>query len=117
MVAFAALLILLLPVAAAQDIPPELLDEASRATGLSKEELQRRYAQQMAAQPAPATATQAPGRQSLDGVVTPPAGRGEASYWPEKPVVQSAGGAGRRRRALGGERGIGTRRSGGPRGR
>ncbi len=84
----AALLILLLPaVAFGQDIPENLLDEASRATGLSKEELQRRYAQQMAAPPV-APAVQEPGRQTLEGVVTPPVGRGEASYWPEKPVVR-----------------------------
>ncbi len=85
----ATLLILLLPAAApGQDIPPDLLEEASRATGLSKEELQRRYAQQMAGQPATAPAVQEPGRQTLEGVTTQPAGRGESSYWPEKPAVR-----------------------------
>ncbi len=84
----AALLILLLAAAApGQDIPDNVLEDASRATGLSKEELRRRYAQQMAAPPA-TPAVQEPGRQSLEGVVTPPAGRGEASYWPEKPEVR-----------------------------
>lgn len=81
-------LMLLVTVAAqAQDISPQLLEEASRATGLSQEELRRRYAQQMEAQ-APAPALQEPGRQSLAGVVPAQPGRAESSYWPEKPTVQ-----------------------------
>jgi protein involved in polysaccharide export with SLBB domain len=83
----AFLTLLLAAAAAAQDIPPELLDEAARATGLSKEELQHRYQQQMAA-PATTPAVREPGRQTLDDVMPRGVGRAETSYWPEKPVVR-----------------------------
>ncbi len=77
--------------AMAQDIPPDALQEAARRTGLSPEELLRRY-QEQAGQQATSVAdtAQAPGRTSLQGIddSQPPAtGRGETSYWPERPAV------------------------------
>ncbi len=57
--------------AQAQELTPQMLEEASRQTGLSKEELMRRYAQQ---QGGPATDAETgqtegePGRTSLDGI-------------------------------------------------
>jgi len=75
--------------ARAQDVPQDVLEEAARATGLSKDELLRRYQQQVRQQGAAAgdtTGQQPPGRQTLPASPQP-VGRGEASYWPEKPEV------------------------------
>jgi len=95
----------LLPVAVsvAQDITPEMLKEASRRTGMSEEELLRRYQANRSAESAAADTTYVtePGRTSLDGIDdrypagTDPAaagqalgvGREEARYWLNAPEV------------------------------
>lgn len=73
---FAVALAAAATIAAAQQPTPEMLDEAARRTGLSREELLRRY---NASQPAPteaeAEAATEPGRTSLEGIDdTNPAG-------------------------------------------
>jgi protein involved in polysaccharide export with SLBB domain len=82
--------------ARAQDFTPELLREAARRSGLSEEEILRRYKQQQKGQgQAVADTMPTPGRTSLKGIddrgpqapTTAPVGRGEQSYWPEMPVV------------------------------
>ncbi len=81
--------------ALAQDLSPELLEEASRRTGLSQEEILRRYQQQQQQQgTAAADTSAAPGRTSLEGIddrgpqaPAPPPGRSESSYWAERPDV------------------------------
>ena len=56
-------------VATAQEFTPEMLEAASRQTGLSKEELLRRYQQQKADDPATTEdAASEPGRTSLAGI-------------------------------------------------
>jgi polysaccharide export outer membrane protein len=75
----------------AQTIPPEMLREAARQSGVSEEEVLRRYRQQQQEQgQAVVDTAQAPGRTSLQGIDDrgPAGGRGEQSYWPEKPVVR-----------------------------
>jgi len=63
---------LVAPIAAdAQEMTPEMLDEAARQTGLSREELLRRYRQQQAegtSNVADSLRTTEPGRTSLDGI-------------------------------------------------
>ncbi len=62
---------ILLPlICAAQGITPQMLDEASRRTGLSKEELLRQYQQQGGETAAAADTVEAPapGRTSLEGI-------------------------------------------------
>jgi protein involved in polysaccharide export with SLBB domain len=95
--ALALLLVVLLAGAVAsglaQDIPPEVLEEAARQSGLSQEEILRRY-QQQREQGAAVDTTAAPGRTSFEGIddrgprsAPAPAGRGESSYWVERPEV------------------------------
>ena len=57
-------------VCAAQEISPEMLEEASRRTGMSKEQLLEQYNQQsgQTAAVADTTETQNPGRTSLEGI-------------------------------------------------
>jgi len=76
----------------AQDLSPAMLEEASRRTGLSQEEILRRYREQQSqAGQAVADTSQAPGRTSLEGIddrgTTAPAGRSESSYWAERPDI------------------------------
>ncbi|MDX2472068.1 MAG: hypothetical protein QNL91_00010, partial [Candidatus Krumholzibacteria bacterium] len=55
----------------AQEFTPEMLDAASQQTGLSREELLKRYQQQQgggATQAATGQATAEPGRTSLEGI-------------------------------------------------
>ncbi|MFO7654399.1 MAG: SLBB domain-containing protein [Candidatus Krumholzibacteriia bacterium] len=109
------------PTAAGQDLPPELLEEAMRRTGLGREELLRRYRAQMQGDPAetaggdPAGAAggapDEPGRTALGDIddsrpggagsaaarAVPPAasrpgGRSEESYWGGAPQVVLPGG-------------------------
>jgi len=92
----------------AQDLSPEILREAARRSGLSEEEILRRYREQQRRGGTAAVDTSAaPGRTSLEGIddrrtgqlVGPGAeaardslavrpGRGEASYWTERPEVR-----------------------------
>ena len=84
-----AALVLLGVGAVAQDLTPAMLEEAARRTGMSQEELLRRYQQQQGS--AVVDTVAAPGRTDLEGIDdrTPaaPTGRGEASYWTERPDV------------------------------
>lgn len=73
----------------AQDVSPAMLREAARRSGLSEEEILRRYQEQRHGETGAAADTAAaPGRRSLEGIddrVTP--SRGEASYWQRPEVV------------------------------
>ena len=56
------------PAAVAQEVSPELLDEAARRTGLSREELLARYRQRQGTAATDTSASGEPGRTSLDGI-------------------------------------------------
>ncbi|HOX26712.1 MAG TPA: SLBB domain-containing protein [Candidatus Krumholzibacteria bacterium] len=82
----------------AQDLTPELIREAARRTGLAEGEIARRYREQMGQAPAVADTAPGPGRTSLGGIddrapraaaetAAPAGGRGERSYWIERPEI------------------------------
>jgi protein involved in polysaccharide export with SLBB domain len=87
--------------AVSQQLSPEMLREAARRSGLSEEEILRRYQQQRGGEAVVDTAA-GPGRTSIEGIddrrpagmedpteaASPPVGRGEASYWTERPEVR-----------------------------
>lgn len=90
---------------AAQDLTPAMIQEAARRSGLSEEEILRRYRERQGEAGAAVDTAQGPGRTSLAGiddrgpqapaaaaagageVPAAPAGRGERSYWTERPEV------------------------------
>ncbi|MBD3222214.1 hypothetical protein GF314_13335, partial [bacterium] len=80
----------------AQELSPEMLREAARRSGLSEEEILRRY-QEQRRDGAGADTLRSPGRTDLEGIddrmagrpdsVAVPAGRGESAYWAHRPDV------------------------------
>ncbi len=68
--------------ARAQESTQQMLDEAARRTGLSREELLKRY------EAGQGGVTAEPGRSELNGIDDSSViGRGESSYWVERPDV------------------------------
>jgi protein involved in polysaccharide export with SLBB domain len=76
--------------AAAQELSHELLREAARRSGMSEAEILRRYREQQGGSGTSVADTgAAPGRTAMEGIDDRvPAGRGESSYWRERPEVR-----------------------------